>query len=154
MTETEKREKIEEMAANRFKNVAKAVLLPNNDLKNIDIDGDGAVDGFLFDLANPFNTAMPLSHIKKLSFILDGSKIDTDKISLIVRDDRVKLTNVPTINEIWWRYGEKISAYVEKSGGLESGEYELECSLDIVPAFYTFYPAGITYPVKKIMSVK
>jgi len=139
---------------NDCKLVADLLMLPNRKIKNVDIDGDGRIDGFQFDLGNPLNTAQPMSAIKDLSLSVDGDKIDPEKISLILRKNRIGLRNVSTIPELWWGYGELISIFVEKAGGLARGKHQFDCSLIITPAFYTFYPENSIFPTRANMTVE
>jgi len=145
-------------AFNQFMNdcrlVADLLMLPNKRIENVDVDGDGRIDGFQFDLGNPLNTAQPMSAIKDLSLRVDGEKIDPKKITLILRKNRVSLKNASTIPELWWGYGELISVLVEKADGLMRGKHQVECSLCITPAFYTFYPENSIFPTKTNMTVK
>lgn len=138
---------------NRDRKLADLLLLPEDIIKNVDINGDGKVDGFQFNLGGPYHTATPIDNIKDFSLTVDGERIDPEKISLIIRNNRIKLTNVPTISEIWWRLGEMISVYVEKVGGLQPGEHEIECSITMNPAFYLFMPLR-KFTTKKRMIVK
>ena len=134
--------------------VADLLMLPNRKIENVDVDGDGRIDGFQFDLGNPLNTAQPLSAIKDLSLSVDGDKTDPREITLILRKNRVSLKNAPTILELWWGYGELMSVFVEKAGGLPRGEHQLDCSLCVTPAFYTFYPENTIFPTKANMTAE
>jgi len=139
---------------NDCKLVADLLMLPNKKIENVDVDGDGRIDGFQFDLGNPLNTAQPMSAIKDLSLSVDGKKIDPRKITLILRKNRVSLKNASAIPELWWGYGELISVFVEKPGGLARGKHQLDCSLIATPAFYTFYPENSIFPTKANMTVE
>lgn len=140
----------------RFKRIADAILLPKDIIENIDVNGDEKIDGFKFDLVNPFNTAIPLSHIKDMSIMIDGQEVSKEKAWLIIRENKIQLADLLTsiINDVWLGYGEKISVYVENPMGLLSGKHTLELSLIIEPAFYPFFPEKINYSTKKVMSVK
>jgi hypothetical protein len=134
--------------------VADLLLLPNDEIKNVDVDNDGRNDGFQFDLGNPLYTAQPLSAIKDFSLKVDGKPIDAEKISFILRKNKISLKTVSTIPELWWGYGEVISVFIEKPGGLELGKHQIECSIIMNPAFYPFYPDNTMLSTKKTMIVK
>ncbi|MEM2643638.1 MAG: DUF6379 domain-containing protein [Candidatus Bathyarchaeia archaeon] len=134
--------------------VAALLLLPTREIENVDLNGDGQIDGFQFELGNPLYTAQPLSSIKGFSLIVNGERIDPEKITFILRRNRISLKNVSTIPELWWGYGEIIRVFIEKPGGLKSGEYQVECSLVMTPAFYPFYPENTVLSASTIMRVK
>ncbi|MEM2913667.1 MAG: DUF6379 domain-containing protein [Candidatus Bathyarchaeia archaeon] len=134
--------------------VADLLLLPNKEMENVDLDGDGQIDGFQFELGNPLYTAQPLSSIRGFSLAINGEEIDPEKITFILRKNRINLKSVSTIPELWWRYGEIIHVFVEKPGGLKPGKYQVECSLTMTPAFYTFYPENTVLSTRTTMIVK
>jgi len=134
--------------------VADLLMLPDKKIRNVDVNGDGRIDGFQFGLGNPLNTAQPLSAIKGPTISVDGDKIDPEKVTLILRENRVGLKNASTVPELWWGYGELISVFVEKAGGLERGKHQLDCALCVTPAFYTFYPENSVFPTKASMTVE
>lgn len=134
--------------------VADLLLIASEEIKNVDIDNDGKIDGFQFDIGNPLYTAQPLSAIRDFSLVVDGEKINAEAISFILRKNKINLKTVSTIPELWWGYGETITVLVEKPGGLEPGRHQVECSITMTPAFYTFYPDNTVMSTKKIMIVK
>lgn len=136
----------------RTKKVADALLLPSNIVRNVDLNGDGQYDGFQFDMGNPWHTAIPIDNIKNLSISVDGEKIDPEKVYLLIRSNRIKLTNVATIPEIYLGFGELFSVFVEKPGGLPFGNHEMEVSLTLYPSFYLFMRVT-TYTTKKSVVV-
>jgi hypothetical protein len=71
-----------------------------------------------------------------------------------LRKNKVCLKDASTLPELWWGYGEVMSVFVEKEGGLTPGEHQLECTLTINPAFYTFYPENTVMPIKATMVVE
>jgi hypothetical protein len=66
-------------------------------MKNVDMTGDGKFDGFQFDIVNPFYTAEPVSSVKDLLLKIDGEKVSSEKVGLIVRDQRIRIRDAPTI---------------------------------------------------------
>ncbi len=105
-------------------------LIPSKIIFNVDEDKDGKIDGFQFNFKPTlFYTAEPVGSIKDLIITIDGKKIDPKKVTLIVRGQRIGLTNAPTFHEIWMPIYEEISVFVDEPGGLEAGIHELECIL-------------------------
>ncbi len=134
--------------------VADLLLIPYKKIKNVDVDGDGNIDGYRFDLGNPLYTAQPMSAIKDLIIVVNGENVDSNKISFILRKNKISLKNVTTINELWWSYGGLITVFVEKTGGLPPRKLELQCSLIITPAFYGFYPENTILSTKTNMIIE
>jgi 2-iminoacetate synthase ThiH len=112
-----------------LESMAKRILLPNNIIKNVDINQDGKIDGYQFNISNPFYTAESLSSVKEIIATVDGEKINPEKINLIARGQGMRLKDVTTMHEVWWGFGEVISVYIEKTGGLKKGNHELDTIL-------------------------
>jgi len=130
------------------------VMLPDTSIRNVDIIGDGKVDGFQFKLRNPWYTAQPTSSIVDFVITVDGKKFDPEKITLIIRGQKIPLTKASTMWEISWRFPELIDVFVEKPGGLEIGDHELTCDIAMRETIDYGYPnSRISFPVKKIMKV-
>jgi hypothetical protein len=138
-----------------IKNLANTIMVPDNTIRNVDADGDGMVDGFLFDFRNPFYTAEPISGIEGFLLKIDGESFDPEKIVLKVRGQEIMASRAKTVYEIWMTIGEVIPIYVEKSGGLIPGKHKMELTLRL----RTTIPYGLgtrmyrSYPAEKIMTV-
>ncbi|MCR8489002.1 MAG: DUF6379 domain-containing protein [Crenarchaeota archaeon] len=117
-----------------FKKIADLVMLPSKTIRNVDIDKDGKIDGFEFDIREPFYTAQPISSIESLTITVDGEEIDPARIYMILRDQIFNIKHARTFHELWWHFGEVGRIYIEKPGGLEKGSHEIECSLVMRPA--------------------
>lgn len=117
-----------------FKKIADLIMLPNKTIRNVDIDNDGKIDGFEFDIREPFYTAQPVSSIESLTVIVDGEKIDPARIYMILRDQIFNIKHARTLHEVWWHFDEIARIYIEKPGGLKKGDHEIECSLVMRPA--------------------
>ena len=109
--------------------LAKMVMLPSEKVENVDFTQDGNLDGFIFKIRNPFYSALYVSAIVDLKVILNEEKINSDKMTLIIRGQRIKVPNAITVTELYWRFGEIIEVYVEKKGGLKKGKYDFQCDL-------------------------
>lgn len=133
--------------------MAERILLPNNTLRNIDLDRDGQVDGYSFDIANPFYTAESIASVKTIHLQVDGEEIGTDRIRLLVRDQQIRLEDAKTMHEVWWGFGEVISVFAAKPGGLSQGRHELDCTLRMRTTMAYGFPGGLVFPSKKTMTV-
>lgn len=136
-----------------LESMAKRILLPNNIIKNVDINQDGKIDGYQFDIANPFYTAESLASVNEIKATVDGAKIIPEKINLIARGQRIRMKDAATMHEVWWGFGEVISVYIEKTGGLEKGNHELEAILRMRTTITYGFPSGLLFPSKKTMIV-
>ena len=137
----------------RFKNLADKVMLPNRNIKNVDLTGDGKIDGFQFDIVNPFYTAEPVSSVKDLLLRIDGEEVGSERIGLIVRDQRFRIRDIPTIYETWWGFGEAIQVFVEEPGGLGTGKHELGCTLRMRASAGNYGFGDMELPTKVTMEV-
>ena len=136
-----------------LESMAKRILLPDSTIKNIDINHDGKIDGYQFNIANPFYTAESLSSVKEIIATIDGEKINPEKINLIARGQRMRLKDVASMHEVWWGFGEVISVYIEKTDGLKKGNHKLETILRMRTTISYGFPSGLLFPSKKTMIV-
>ena len=137
---------------NVLKSMAERILLPNDILKNVDINKDGKVDGYKFDIANPFYTAESIASVNDVKVKIDQEDIPSEKIDLLVRGQRIKMKDAKTINEVWWGFGEVISVFVEKIGGISKGKHELDVILQMRTTITYGFPSGLLFPSKKSMT--
>lgn len=106
-------------------------LVANKTILNVDLNKDGKIDGYQFDLKLLFHTSQPIGAIKDLFITVDGKKINPKNVILIVRGQKIPLLYAPTINEIPWPLYSNISVFIEDAGGLKVGKHELECILHL-----------------------
>jgi len=137
-----------------LRSMAERILLPGDVIRSIDLDKNGKVDGFSFEMANPFYTAESIASVKTIHLKVDGDEVPPGRISLFVRDQRIRLEDAKSMHEIWWGFGEVISVFVEKPGGLTKGKHELECTLRMRTTIAYGFPGGLVFPSKKIMQVE
>jgi len=136
-----------------LKSMAERILLPDNIITNVDFNKDGNVDGYTFEIANPFYTAEAISSVRDMSVIIDNETVDINKISLIVRGQKIRLTDAYTFHELFWGFGEVISVLVENKNGIPKGEHNLECTLRMRTTISYGFPGGLLFPVKRKMIV-
>ena len=106
-------------------------MIPNRSVKNVDISKNGLMDGFRFEIGNPVYRGVPFSCVEDVKLVVDNEEIPKNKISFLVRGQRINAEDAPTLHEIWWRQGEIISLQAKKDGGLAHGEHEVNIKLVI-----------------------
>ena len=136
-----------------LKSMAERILLPDKTLSNIDLNNDSKIEGFSFHIANPFYTAESIASINTIELAVDGEVIDPDLISLLVRDQRIRLQDAKTMHELWWGFGGVISVFVEKQNGLNKGKHEIDCKLRMRTTIAYGFPGGLIFPTKKTMEL-
>jgi len=101
-------------------------LYVHRSLTNVDLNGDGKIDGFQFRFKNPMRR-LNLFGIRNLKLILNGAKLESSKIIFHTKDkdymvdDFAKAGFKDTI-----RYeGEEIKVTVKKESGLEQGKEQV-----------------------------
>jgi len=146
-----KRSKKESREVRPYLIAADLVMIPSKKIRNVDLDKDGKIDGFQFDIANPFYTAEPVSSARGLNVTVDSEKIDPDRISFVLRDQRIGIKDMLTLYEVSWGFGEVASVYIEKSGGLKKGSHEVECTLYLRPSAGDYGVGDMEYPKKTTM---
>jgi hypothetical protein len=139
---------------NLLRGLAERILLPHNEIENVDINDDKEIDGYTFNMSNPFYTSQPVSSVKSLEISLDGEKIEREKIKLIVRDQRISLMDAISMYELWWKFGEVIQVYVEKRKGLQPGNHMVECVLKMRTTMTYGFPGDLIFPTRKLMVLK
>ncbi len=108
---------------------------PEDLIHNTDYNKDSRDDGFTFKLRNFYYTAQPVSTLAGFNLRINGEPIPAASVSLIIRGERIRIPDAPTIHEIWWRFGEVVDIYVEKAGGLKPGSHEVELSIRMRTVF-------------------
>ena len=136
-----------------LKSMAERILVPETKITNIDYDHDDKIDGYAFQIANPFYTAESIASVNSIELAINGEKTNPKDISLLVRDQRIRLEDAKTMHEVWWGFGGLISVYVQKAGGLKKGAYTVDCNLRMRTTISYGFPGGLLFPVKKKMTV-
>ncbi|HWA19563.1 MAG TPA: DUF6379 domain-containing protein [Devosia sp.] len=99
---------------------------------------DEGVRGYRFPLRNRFlHGHHPLGWIRALRLAVDGIPIAQQDIFLVVREQWIGVSQVPTIYDIWWQINETIHVAVAKEGGLASGLHALELVLTVTSLNHT-----------------
>ena len=136
-----------------LKSMAERILLPDDELANLDLNHDKKIEGYSFNIANPFYTAESIASINTIEIEVDNEAVDSNSISLLVRDQRVRLQDAKTMHELWWGFGGVISVFVEKPNGLKKGKHEVDCKLRMRTTISYGFPGGLLFPAKKTMTL-
>ncbi len=100
-------------------------------LRNIDLDGDGAVDHVAFFCRNQFlHPNHPLGWIRKLTIAVDGETLPVDRTVFGLRGQKFAMELLPSITDVWWNMGERASLFV-RMPPLATGSYRVVCSFDV-----------------------
>lgn len=90
-------------------------------LKNVDLDGDGNMNAFSFDVKNSVQSAT----LSGLSVEVDGEKTLKDLVEVNLSDKTLKLIELSHQNKIEFPLGETARFIVLRKGGLSSGEHTI-----------------------------
>ena len=90
-------------------------------LKNIDLDRDGDIDAFSFEVKNSVQSAT----LSGLSIEVDGEGILKELIEVKVSDKTLKLKEISHKNKITFPFRETATFTVLRKGGLSSGEHTI-----------------------------
>jgi hypothetical protein len=132
-------------------------LLHNNLITKSSLDlGHKVIEGFSFELYQPWYKASPVGMVHDIGLTLDGKKIPRDAIHLILKGgQRIMLYDARTIQDIWWNIVEPLVVFAAQKGGLTSGKHELEVILaEEISAYYELPLNMLMAAVKTEMKVK
>ena len=99
-------------------------VLLKNGFKNV--EKNGRIIGYELQTFISYYRGIPISMINTFEISIDGKKVPQEKIKF--SPDGIhyfKLNEMTTVTTYKWEYGEPGHLFVEKEGGLTSGEYEV-----------------------------
>jgi len=102
---------------------------------------DGNAAGYEFGLRVPYYMGVPLSQINIFKVRMDGKDIPSEDIRLIMKTGEVfRLSEILTVADYHWEYGEKLRTVVLCEDGLPVGGHrlEIEVGVDVI-----YMPKGI-----------
>jgi hypothetical protein len=132
-------------------------LLHERLIKNSSIHiGERKVEGFTFNIYQPFYKATPVGLVLDLEIVIDGKVVPRKDTYFILKGgQRVRLYEARTIHDIWWNIVDPITVFVPRRGGLAAGSHELEVTIaELVPAYYGHPKNMLMGSVKTTMKVK
>jgi hypothetical protein len=132
-------------------------LLHDNVITNRSLDlGHKVVEGFSFELYQPWYKASPVGMVHDIGIYIDAKKVRRDGIHLILKGgQRIMLYDARTIQDIWWNIVEPLVVFVETKGGLTAGRHEMEVILaEEISAYYEMPLNMLMADVKTEMKVK
>jgi hypothetical protein len=99
-------------------------------IRNWDIDKDGTVDHYSFDIRNQFlHSVHPLAWFKKMALAVDGRPVDSKNMYFVLRGQWINVSKLDTITEIFWTIAEEARIYVCQRGGIAKGSHAVKFSL-------------------------
>jgi len=114
----------------------------SKELINVDTNKDGKFDYFYFSIWNQkLHAKEPLGNIRKLTLRIDGEEIKPNRIFFVLRDQWIRIEQMPTIKDIWWMLREEAQIYVKQEGGINPGIHNVEITIE--NQVYPFYSKGI-----------
>ena len=100
-------------------------------LRNVDLDGDGAVDHVELFCRNQFlHPNHPLGWIRRLSISVDGETMPLNRTVFGLRGQKFAMEFLPTVTDVWWYMGERASLYL-RIPPLSAGSHSVACSFTI-----------------------
>ena len=127
-------------------------LLHEKTLKSCKINlGHKEVEGFCFNIYQPWYKASPVGMIHDIEVIIDGEKVPREKIHLILKGgQRIMLYNARTIQDIWWDIVAPITVFIPREGGLSAGDHEVEVTLAEQISEYYEFPLNMLMGTRKV----
>ena len=98
-----------------------ASIFMKNSLKNVDLNGDGEMDGFSFEVKNNVQTAT----LAGLSVEVDGEEYPRDLVGIEVSGRDFKCRSLSGENTVSVPLGETAKITVTKKDGLPLGEHAI-----------------------------
>ena len=93
-------------------------------LKNVEKDGE--IIGFELQSQITYYRGIPLSMVHDVKVAVDGMNVDRERIHFSPNgEDWFTLKEMETVTTYKWEYGQKATIFIEKEGGLSSGEHEV-----------------------------
>ena len=132
-------------------------LIHDKVIKNCTVNlGHKSLEGFSFELHQPWYKASPIGMIHDIAVVIDGEVVPREDIQLILKGgQRVMLYNARTIQDIWWNIIEPITVFIPREGGIPAGEHELEVTVaEEISAYYEFPLNMLMGSIKVTMHVE
>ncbi|RLE75787.1 MAG: hypothetical protein DRJ44_05190 [Thermoprotei archaeon] len=98
-------------------------LYVKGSLKNVDLTGDGSIDGFRFVLKNVLATG---TLVAPFELSVDGEPVDAKDVELEYEGEKIALTSISPENPLKFRVGREVALTIKKLGGLSPGEHRID----------------------------
>ena len=102
---------------------------------------DGNTAGYEFGLRVPYYMGVPLSQINIFKVCMDGKEVPSEDIRLLMETgEQFMLSEISTVDDYHWEYGDKLRTVVLCEDGLPKGKHrlEVEVGVDVI-----YMPKGI-----------
>jgi len=107
-----------------------ASIFVKNSLRNVDLNGDGKIDGFSFEVKNNVQTAT----LAGLSVEVDGEEYPMDRVEIEVSGRNGKWRGLSGENTVSFPLGEIAKIIITKKEGLPLGEHTIR--LKVTEAYF------------------
>jgi len=87
------------------------------------------IDGFSLDIRINYYRGLQVSCISEISLVVDGEKISDENICFAINGKSFSLSELPYLFAEFWNIHDRATLYVEKEGGLEEGEHDIQLTL-------------------------
>ena len=105
---------------------------------------DRDIDGFTFNMYQPFYKSCPVGMILDLEIIVDGKIVPRNEIYFLLKGgQRVRLYEARTIQDIWWNIIEPLVVFAAQKGKLPVGTHQFEVTLAELVSQYYEHPKNL-----------
>ena len=99
------------------------ILICDNAIRNV--DAEGVIIGYEFDIKYPSYRGVYLSCIEELKFSVDQELVDPSKVYFELNGKQFLLSEIPECYKEYWFVRDKATVRVMQSGGITRGKHEV-----------------------------
>lgn len=100
------------------------------------------ITGYEVQLRVPYYRGIPMSCVEVIDLTVDGEKVNNDDMLITVKGETFKFSELPTVINHRWEMIETITVFVDKPGGLASGEHKIHCFVSLRISYLPFNNVG------------
>ncbi len=104
------------------------------------IEENGKVTGFQFEIKAQYYRGMTLSIVRKLEVEVDGEAFPKESLRFTVNHETFTMEEMRTVidSDYRWEFGEFAAVSVMKEGGLAPGKHHIKTHQVIAPSYMPF----------------
>jgi hypothetical protein len=99
------------------------------------VEEDGNVTGFSFDIKIQYYRGCTLSIIRNIEVNVDGVVFPRESVRFTVNGETFTLEEMRTVISNRWRFGQYATVTVLSNGGLAKGKHHIKCVQTIAPSY-------------------
>lgn len=99
------------------------------------VETEGKVTGFSFEMRVPYYRGFSLSIIRGLEVTVDGVDYPRDSLTLTVNDETFTLEEARTVIHNRWIFGKFGTVTVNTEGGLAAGPHHIKVAITVAPSY-------------------